>query len=87
MQALFASQGKQGDLVIVDPAFKPIVPLRSTRNKVLAIGVLVSLGLALGMSSFMTLRDDRLQGPEDLLRFGLPTLLCEVPAPEPESGG
>lgn len=87
MQALFASQGKQGDLVIVDPAFKPIVPLRSTRNKILAIGVLVSLGLAVGMSFFMTVRDDRLQGPEDLQRFGLPTLLCEVPAPEPESEG
>lgn len=85
MQGLFASQGKQGDLVIVDPAFKPVAPLRSTRNKVLVIGLLVSLGLAVGLSLLVTLRDDRLRGPEDLLRFDLPPLLCEVPAPEDDS--
>lgn len=85
MQGLFTSQGKQGDLVIVDPAFKPVAPLRSTRNKVLIIGLLASLALAVGLSLFVTLWDDQLRGREDLLRFGLPPLLCEVPAPDPES--
>jgi len=82
MQSVFAAQGKQGDLVIVDPAFKPVVPLRSTRTKILLIGVLASLCLSLSMSLFVTLRDDRLCGAQDLLRFGLPGLLCEVPDPE-----
>jgi uncharacterized protein involved in exopolysaccharide biosynthesis len=82
MQALFASQDQQGDLVVVDPAFKPVAPLRSPRKKILIGGLLGSLGLALTFGLCLAWKDDRLRSTGDLQRFGLPTLLCEVPPPE-----
>jgi uncharacterized protein involved in exopolysaccharide biosynthesis len=82
MQSLFASQDQQGDLVVVDPAFKPVVPLRSPRKKILIAGLLSSLGLSLTFGLSLAWKDDRLRSAGDLQRFGLPTLLCEVPPPE-----
>jgi hypothetical protein len=85
MQALFASQDQQGDLVVIDPAFKPVAPLRSPRKKILIAGLLSSLGLSLTFGLCLAWKDDRLHTAGDLQRFGLPTLLCEVPPPEPGS--
>jgi hypothetical protein len=85
MQALFASQDQQGDLVVVDPAFKPVAPLRSPRKKLLIAGLLSSLGISLTFGLCLAWKDDRLRSAGDLQRFGLPTLLCEVPPPEPGS--
>jgi hypothetical protein len=82
MQALYASQDQQGDLAVVDPAFKPVAPIRSLRKKILIGGVLGSLGLALTFGMVLVWKDDRLRSAEDLQRFGLPTLLCAVPPPE-----
>lgn len=81
MQALFASQSKRGDLVVVDPAYKPVVPVRSPRIKILALGAAGSLLVALAVGLVLVLRDDRLRRASDLRRFGLPSLLCEVPRP------
>jgi uncharacterized protein involved in exopolysaccharide biosynthesis len=81
MQSLFATQGKRGDLVVVDPAYKPVVPVRSPRFKIIVVGVAGSLFLGLAVSLLLVLRDDRLRCAADLRRFGLPALLCEVPRP------
>ena len=83
MQALFASQDQQGDLVVVDPAFKPVAPFRSPRKKILIVGLLGSLGLALTFGLSLAWKDDRLRSAGDLQRFDLPPLLCEVPPPGP----
>lgn len=87
MQALFASQDQQGDLVVVDPAFKPVAPIRSTRKKTLLGGLLGSLGLALAFGMILVWKDDRLRSAEDVQRFGLPMLLCAVPPPGPNGEG
>jgi len=81
MQALFASQAKRSDLVVVDPAFKPVTPLRSARTKVIGIGAVISVLLALSVGLLIAIRDDRIRRPADLRRFDLPPLLCEVPPP------
>jgi uncharacterized protein involved in exopolysaccharide biosynthesis len=81
MQSLFTTQAKRGDLVVVDPAYKPAVPVRSPRPKILAAGVAGSLFFALVVSLIFVLRDDRLRRAEDLIRFDLPPLLSEVPPP------
>ncbi len=85
MQSLFASQDQQGDLVVIDPAFKPVAPLRSPRKKILIAGLLSSLGLALTFSLCLAWKDDRLRSAADLQRFSLPGLLCEVPPAETNS--
>jgi uncharacterized protein involved in exopolysaccharide biosynthesis len=81
MQALFATQAKRADLVVADPAYKPVVPLRSWRSKILALGGAFSLLSALAIGLLLAMRDDRLRQSTDLQRFGLPPLLCEVPPP------
>jgi uncharacterized protein involved in exopolysaccharide biosynthesis len=81
MQALFATQAKRADLVVVNPAFKPVVPLRSHRSKILALGGAVSLLFALSVGLLFAMRDDRLQHAVDIRRFGLPPLLSEIPPP------
>jgi uncharacterized protein involved in exopolysaccharide biosynthesis len=81
MQALFATRSKRGDLVVVDPAYKPVVPTRSPRMKILAVGAAGSFLIALVVGLGLVLRDDRLRRAADFRRFGLPSLLCEVPRP------
>jgi hypothetical protein len=81
MQALFATQANRADLVVVNPAYKPVVPLRSHRSKILALGGTLSLLSAFSIGLLLALRDDRLRHATDLQRFGLPPLLCEVPPP------
>jgi capsular polysaccharide biosynthesis protein len=81
MQSLLESQSKWGDLVVLDPAFRPAAPIRSPRLKVLLAGVFASLLMALATGLGLVLRDDRLYRASDVQRFGLPTLLAEVPPP------
>jgi polysaccharide biosynthesis transport protein len=81
MQSLFTAQSRRADLVVVDPAFKPTVPLRSPRKKVLAIGSAVTLLIALVIGILLAIKDDRLRQAADLKRFDLPPLLCEIPPP------
>jgi uncharacterized protein involved in exopolysaccharide biosynthesis len=81
MQSVFTTQGKRGDIVVVDPAYKPVVPIRSSRTKILAAGTFGSLLFAIAVGLAMVSRDDRLRRAADLRRFNLPALLCEVPPP------
>jgi len=81
MQSMLESQSKRGDLVVIDPAFKPAAPIRSPRPKILLGGGFVSLLIALATGLGLVLRDDRLYGASDVQRFGLPALLAEVPPP------
>lgn len=81
MQSVFMTQAERGDLVVVDPAYKPVVPVRSARSKILAKGIAVSLFFAVAVGLALVLRDDRLRRAADLRRFRLPALLCEVPPP------
>lgn len=81
MQALFATQAKSADIVVVDPALKPVAPVRSPRPKVLLLGAALSLFVAFSVGLLLTIRDDRLRHATDLQRFDLPPLLCEIPPP------
>lgn len=81
MQTLFTTQSRRADLGVVDPAFKPTVPLRSPRGKILGVGIGVTLVIALALGLFLAIRDDRLRQAADLKRFDLPPLLCEIPPP------
>ena len=81
MQSMLESQSKRGDLVVLDPAFRPAVPIRSPRLKILLAGVFASLLISLATGLGLVLRDDRLYQASDVRRFGLPTLLAEVPPP------
>jgi hypothetical protein len=81
MQSVFTTQGKRGDIVVVDPAYKPVVPVRSSRAKILAAGTSGSLLFAIAVGLAMVFRDDRLRRAADFRRFKLPALLCEVPPP------
>ena len=78
---LLSSPSTGGDLVLVDPATKPVIPSSSARHKILAEGMAASLLIAIAISLVLVLRDDRLRRAADLRHFGLPTLLCEVPPP------
>jgi polysaccharide biosynthesis transport protein len=82
IQSVFASQANRADLVLADPAYKPVAPVKSPRTKIAAVGALASLFLAFAVSLAFAFRDDRLRQPADLRRFGLPMLLSEVPPPE-----
>jgi hypothetical protein len=81
MQSMLESQSKRGDLVVLDPAFKPAAPFHSPRPKILLAGGFASLLIALAVGLGLVLGDDRLCGASDLQRFGLPPLLTEVPPP------
>jgi hypothetical protein len=81
MQSVFTTQAKRGDLVVLDPAYKPVIPVRSGRTKIAAKGVAGSLFFAIAASLALVFRDDRLRRAADLRRFSLPALLCEVPPP------
>jgi hypothetical protein len=81
MQSLLESQSKWGDVVVLDPAFRPAAPIRSPRLKILLAGVFASLLISLTTGLGLVLRDDKLYRASDVQRFGLPALLAEVPPP------
>lgn len=81
MQTLFTTQSRRADLVVADAAFKPTVPLRSPRGKILGIGIGATLFIALALGLLLAIRDDRLRQAADFRRFDLPPLLGEIPPP------
>jgi len=81
MQSMLESQSKRGDLVVLDPAFRPAAPIRSLRLKIILAGMFASLLIALVAGLGLVLKDDRLYGASDVQRFGLPPLLTQVPPP------
>jgi uncharacterized protein involved in exopolysaccharide biosynthesis len=82
MQSLLESQSKRGDIQVLDPAFMPASPIRSPRLKIGLIGAVASLLGAMAVGLGLVLKDDRIYRATDVKRFGLPTLLAEVPPPD-----
>ncbi|HEY7376990.1 MAG TPA: hypothetical protein VIF57_32825, partial [Polyangia bacterium] len=91
LAATLTAGGQGGQLVIVDPAFRPMRPVAGGRLKIALVGGAASLALALlvifGVASF----DDRLYAAHDVegvLDDGVVVIIPKVPprlqAPEPE---
>jgi len=94
LAATLAAGGQGGQLVIVDPAFRPMRPVAGGRLKIALVGGAASIALALlvifGVASF----DDRLYAAHDVegvLDDGVVVIIPKVPprlqAPEPEPAG
>ena len=94
LAATLTAGGQGGQLVIVDPAFRPMRPVAGGRLKIALVGGAASLALALlvifGVASF----DDRLYAAHDvegILDDGVVVVIPKVPprlqAPEPMPAG
>jgi uncharacterized protein involved in exopolysaccharide biosynthesis len=74
-----ATSGRNAQMVIVDPAYKPTHPIKPSRSLLALTGMLISIGLALGLALGAALLDDRLYDAVDVERLGLAPLVGLVP--------
>ncbi|HUS68369.1 MAG TPA: hypothetical protein VMZ28_27735, partial [Kofleriaceae bacterium] len=82
-----AASGRNAQMVIVDPAYKPTHPAKASRSVVAGIGVGVSMLLGLLLALGCALLDDRIYDRVDLERLALAPLLGAVPkAPKRKRG-
>jgi uncharacterized protein involved in exopolysaccharide biosynthesis len=82
-----AASGRNAQMVIVDPAYKPTHPAKPSRSVIAAVGVLVSIGLALALALGFALLDDRLYDRVDVERLELVPLLGVVPRGDKSARG
>jgi uncharacterized protein involved in exopolysaccharide biosynthesis len=80
-----AVSGRNANMEIVDPAYKPTHPAKPSRSLIAAVGVLVAFGLALALALGCALLDDRLYDRVDVERLELAPLLGLVPRAEKSS--
>jgi uncharacterized protein involved in exopolysaccharide biosynthesis len=74
-----ATQGSAGQMLVVDPAYKPLRPVGAGRGKVLATGVALVIPLALALALVLALLDDRIYRKADLDRLAVAPVLGAVP--------
>lgn len=76
-----ATSGRNAQMVIVDPAFRPTHPAKPGRTLIATTGMLMSLVLALSLALGCALLDDRVYDRTDLerLELGAPTALVPTP--------
>jgi uncharacterized protein involved in exopolysaccharide biosynthesis len=74
-----AASGHNAQMVIVDPAYRPMRPSKPGRAVVVGAGMLISLGLALALALGCALFDDRLYDRLDVEKLGLLPLLGAIP--------
>jgi uncharacterized protein involved in exopolysaccharide biosynthesis len=82
-----AASGRNAQMVIVDPAYKPTHPAKASRSVVAGIGAGVSVLLGLLLALGCALIDDRIYDRVDLERLALAPMLGAVPrAPKGKRG-
>jgi uncharacterized protein involved in exopolysaccharide biosynthesis len=79
MAAGAEASGQAAQIDIVDPAFKPTRPAGGGRMKIMLMGLLASLGLALAIVLACAVFDDRLYDRADVEGLELAPLLVGIP--------
>lgn len=74
-----ASQGSAGQMLVVDPAYKPLRPVGAGRAKIVGIGIALAVPLALMFALVLALIDDRIYRKADLDRLAAAPVFAVVP--------
>jgi uncharacterized protein involved in exopolysaccharide biosynthesis len=82
VRVALASSASAGELVVIDPAFLPELPVRARAATIAVIGGALAFALAFALALALVLHDDGLHAGFDVERLGLPALLVEVPRDE-----
>jgi uncharacterized protein involved in exopolysaccharide biosynthesis len=80
------ASGRNAQMVVVDPAYRPTHPAPPGRMTLIALGMLISIGMALLVALGLVLVDDRLYDDADLESIRVAPLLGVVPRPEKSHG-
>ncbi|HEU4412586.1 MAG TPA: Wzz/FepE/Etk N-terminal domain-containing protein [Polyangiaceae bacterium] len=73
------ASGRASQMVIIDPAFKPVRPTKFGKTRVAAAVLGVALGLGLLIAFALALLDDRLYTERDLRSLGLGPVVHVIP--------
>jgi hypothetical protein len=81
-----ATSGRNAQMVIVDPAYRPTHPSKPSRTLIAASGIIATLFLAFALALGCALLDDRLYDRVDVERLEIGPLLAVVPKPPAHRG-
>jgi capsular polysaccharide biosynthesis protein len=73
------TSGRNAQMVIIDPAYKPTHPAKPSRSLLAGAGLGISIVLALALALGCALMDDRLYDRTDVERMELVSMLGVVP--------
>jgi capsular exopolysaccharide synthesis family protein len=82
-EASVAGKMEKNNIRLIEPAAVPGGPYKPDRQRILVIGVLLSVAVGFGLCFVVHTYDDRVKLHDDIEAFGVP-LLCNVPRIHPK---
>lgn len=77
-EAMIAEQSTAGNVIIIDPAIRPLVPSKPNRMQIVIIGLLLGMGIGFGFAFVRDYMDNTVQTPEDIQKKNI-TVLGWIP--------
>ncbi|HET6146729.1 MAG TPA: hypothetical protein VFH68_04305 [Polyangia bacterium] len=86
LMATLAGGGQGGRLVVIDPPFRPVMPITGGRFKIAAVGLAISVMLSVLTIILFAAFDDRLYGERDVNRIVKDGIVVVIPKLTGKSG-
>ena len=77
-ESMIAEQSTAGNVIIIDPAIRPLEPSKPNRKLIVIVGLLLGLGIGFGFAFVKDFMDNTVKTPEDIQKKNI-TLLGWIP--------
>ncbi len=73
-EAMIVEQSTAGNVVIIDPAVRPLEPSKPNRKLIVIIGLILGMGIGFGFAFIRDFIDNTVKTPEDIQKKNIPVL-------------
>ena len=73
-EAMIVEQSMAGNVVIIDPAIRPLLPSKPNRKLIVIIGLILGLGIGFGFAFIRDFIDNTVKTPEDIQKKNINVL-------------
>ncbi len=73
-EAMIVEQSTAGNVVIIDPAIRPLEPSKPNRKLIVIIGLILGMGIGFGFAFIRDFIDNTVKTPEDIQKKNIPVL-------------
>ena len=73
-EAMIVEQSTAGNVVIIDPAIRPLEPSKPNRKLIVIIGLILGMGIGFGFAFIRDFLDNTVKTPEDIQKRNIPVL-------------
>ncbi|MBU0472815.1 MAG: polysaccharide biosynthesis tyrosine autokinase [Bacteroidetes bacterium] len=73
-ESLIVEQSTAGNVLIIDPAIRPLLPSKPNRKLIVLIGLILGMGIGFGFAFIRNFLDNTVQTPEDIQKRNINVL-------------